>query len=297
MCAGVGVHSGAHVRMVLSPAPVDTGIVFVRSDVRGVASTSISAHADSVSETRNCTTIRNASGVELATIEHLMSACAGLGVDNLIVEVDGPEVPILDGSSAQFVQVLLNAGVAQQAKPQRVIRILEPIEVRMGAKSAALLPMDGFDGLDLDVTIRFADPAIGTQRRRVHLTPEAFLNDIADARTFGFLADVETMRAAGLGLGASMANAVVVDSGRVVNPEGLRFDDEFVRHKMLDAIGDLSLAGAPIYGRFVADQPGHALNARLVRALLDTPEAWCWEHGDAAETVREAKPALAAAAR
>lgn len=297
MCAGVGVHSGSHVRMVLSPAPVDTGIVFVRSDVRGVSSNAIAAHADNVSETRNCTTICNASGVELATIEHLMSACAGLGIDNLIVEVDGPEVPILDGSSAQFVQVLLNAGVKEQAAARRVIKILEPIEVRMGAKSAALMPSEGFDGLDMDVTIRFADPAIGTQRRRVHLTPETFLNEIADARTFGFLADVETMRAAGLGLGASMANAVVVDSGRVVNPEGLRFDDEFVRHKMLDAVGDLSLAGAPICGRFVADQPGHALNARLVRALLDTPEAWCWEHGEAPETAREAQPALAAAAR
>lgn len=297
MCAGVGVHSGSHVRMVLSPAPVDTGIVFVRSDVRGVASNSIAAHADSVSETRNCTTIRNSSGVELATIEHLMSACAGLGIDNLIVEVDGPEVPILDGSSAQFVQVLLNAGVKRQQAARRVIKILEPIEVRMGAKSAALLPSDGYDGLDMDVTIRFADPAIGTQRRRVHLSAETFLNEIADARTFGFLADVETMRAAGLGLGASMANAVVVDSGRVVNPEGLRFDDEFVRHKMLDAVGDLSLAGAPICGRFVADQPGHALNARLVRALLDTPEAWCWEYGEAVETVREVQPALAAATR
>jgi len=283
--------------MALSPAPVDTGIVFVRSDVRGVSSNAISAHADSVSETRNCTTIRNASGVELATIEHLMSACAGLGIDNLIVEVDGPEVPILDGSSAQFVQVLLNAGLRQQTAPQRVIRILEPIEVRMGAKSAALLPAADFDGLELDVTIRFADRAIGVQRRHVQLTPQSFLADIADARTFGFLADVETMRAAGLGLGASMANAVVVDSGRVVNPEGLRFDDEFVRHKMLDAIGDLSLAGAPICGRFVADQPGHALNARLVRALLDTPEAWCWEHVETPETVREQAPALAAAAR
>lgn len=297
VCAGVGVHTGAHVRMVLSPAPADTGIVFVRSDARAVPSNSIAAHADNVSETRNCTTIRNASGVELATIEHLMSACAGLGVDNLIVEVDGPEVPILDGSCAQFVQVLLNAGVRKQDKPQRLIRILEPIEVRMGAKSAALLPSDGFDGLDIDVTIRFADPAIGTQRRRVHLTAQTFLNDIADARTFGFLADVETMRAAGLGLGASMSNAVVVDAGRVVNPEGLRFDDEFVRHKMLDAIGDLALAGAPICGRFVADQPGHALNARLVRALLDTPEAWCWEHGDSPETVRETAQPLAAAAR
>jgi UDP-3-O-[3-hydroxymyristoyl] N-acetylglucosamine deacetylase len=164
----------------------------------------------------------------------------------------------------------------------------------MGAKSAALLPPGEFEGLDLDVTIRFADPAIGVQRRRVQLTPETFLTDIADARTFGFLADAEIMRAAGLGRGASMDNTLVVDGGRVVNPEGLRFDDEFVRHKLLDAVGDLAMTGAPIYGRFVADQPGHALNARLVRALLDTPEAWRWENG-APETVREAEPALIAA--
>jgi UDP-3-O-[3-hydroxymyristoyl] N-acetylglucosamine deacetylase len=280
--------------MVLSPAPVDTGIVFVRTDVRDVDNV-IRAHADSVSETRNCTTIRNKAGVEIATIEHLMSACAGLGVDNLIVEVDGAEVPILDGSSAPFVQVLMNAGLKQQHAPQRVIRILEAIEVRMGAKSAALLPATSFDGLDLDVTIRFADQAIGVQRRSVHLTPQTFLNDIADARTFGFLSDAEMMKAAGLGLGASMDNTLVVDAGRVVNPEGLRFDDEFVRHKLLDAIGDLSLAGAPICGRFVADQPGHALNARLVRALLDTPEAWRWEY-ESAETLVDAQPALIAAA-
>jgi UDP-3-O-[3-hydroxymyristoyl] N-acetylglucosamine deacetylase len=282
--------------MVLSPAPVDTGIVFVRTDVRGVVDNAIRAHADSVSETRNCTTLANKAGVEIATVEHLMSACAGLGVDNMIVEVDGPEVPILDGSSAPFVQVLLNAGLKEQHAPQRYIRILEPIEVRMGAKSAALLPSDAFEGLDLDVTIRFADAAIGVQRRTVQLTAESFLADIADARTFGFMSDVDAMRAAGLGRGASMDNTLVVDAGRVMNPEGLRFDDEFVRHKLLDAVGDLSLAGAPICGRFVADQPGHALNARLVRALLDTPEAWRWEHGEAEETVREAAPALVAAA-
>jgi UDP-3-O-[3-hydroxymyristoyl] N-acetylglucosamine deacetylase len=282
--------------MVLSPAPVDTGIVFVRTDVRGGVDNAIRAHADSVSETRNCTTLANKAGVEIATVEHLMSACAGLGVDNMIVEVDGPEVPILDGSSAPFVQVLLNAGLKEQHAPQRYIRILEAIEVRMGAKSAALLPSNAFEGLDLDVTIRFADAAIGVQRRTVQLTAETFLADIADARTFGFMSDVDAMRAAGLGRGASMDNTLVVDAGRVMNPEGLRFDDEFVRHKLLDAVGDLSLAGAPICGRFVADQPGHALNARLVRALLDTPEAWCWEHAEAEEAARDAAPALVAAA-
>jgi len=280
--------------MALTPAPVDTGILFVRTDIRS-ADNIIRAHADSVADTRNCTTIANKAGVDIATVEHLMSACAGLGVDNLIVEVDGAEVPILDGSSAPFVQVLLNAGLKQQFAPQRVIHIIEPIEVRMGAKSAALLPADGFDGLELDVTIRFADAAIGVQRRCVRLTPESFLADIADARTFGFMADVDAMRAAGLGRGASMDNTLVVDAGRVVNPEGLRFDDEFVRHKLLDAVGDLALAGAPLCGRFVADQPGHALNARLVRALLDTPEAWRWEH-ESSEFEPKTAPALVAAA-
>lgn len=294
VCAGVGVHSGAHVRLVLTPAGVDAGIAFIRTDVRGVDNV-IRAHADNISETRNSTTLRNAAGVEIGTVEHLMSACAGLGIDNLVVEVDGPELPILDGSSAPFVQVLTNAGVKALNADRRVIRILEPIEVRMGAKSAALLPARDFHGLDLDVTIRFADPAIGVQRRKISLTRENFLTEIADARTFGFLSDVERMHAAGLGRGASMANAVVVDEGRVVNPEGLRFDDEFVRHKLLDAVGDLALAGAPICGRFVADQPGHALNARLVRALLDSPEAWMWDCESAPESRREPAMAMAAA--
>ncbi len=295
MCAGVGVHSGTHVRLALTPAPANTGIVFIRSDLKG-GDNVIRGHADCVSDTRNCTTLRNASGAELGTVEHLMSACAGLGIDNLIVEADGPELPILDGSSAQFVQLLRNAGLKEQSAPRHVIRILEPIEVRMGAKSAALMPATDFDGLHLDVTIRFADPAIGVQRRHVDLTPESFLDEIADARTFGFLSDVDAMRAAGLGRGASMANTLVVDAGKVVNPEGLRFDDEFVRHKLLDAVGDLALAGASICGRFVADQPGHALNARLVRALLDTPEAWRWDGESDRDEGFEATPSLVAAA-
>jgi len=287
MCAGVGVHSGSHVRVALTPAPIDTGIVFVRADVKD-ADNVIVAHSDNVSDTRNATTLRNRAGIELSTVEHFLSACAGLGIDNLIVEVDGPELPILDGSAAGFLQVLMNAGARAQQAPRRAIHIREPIEVRMGPKSAALLPPDDFEGLDLDITIRFADPAIGVQRRRLQLTPESFLAEVANARAFGFLADVEQLRAAKLGLGASLDNTVVVDAGRVINPEGLRFDDEFVRHKMLDALGDLALAGAPIIGRFVADQPGHALNSRLVRALLDTPEAWAWSVEEEFETVTQA---------
>jgi UDP-3-O-[3-hydroxymyristoyl] N-acetylglucosamine deacetylase len=289
MCAGIGVHTGEHVRMALAPAPADTGIVFVRADLRGVDAR-IPAHADLTAATQLGTTLRNRAGVEIATVEHLLAACAGLEIDNLFVEVDGPELPILDGSSAPFVRVLMNAGIKALYAPQRRIEILAPVEVRIGAKSAALVPSCGYDGLELDVTIRFADAAIGEQRHCAQLSQASFLNDIAQARTFGFLADVEALHAQGRGRGASLDNAVVVDSGRVVNPEGLRFDDEFVRHKLLDAIGDLALAGAPICGRFVADQPGHALNARLVRALLDTPEAWRWE-----QEAEEAQPALAAA--
>lgn len=280
MCAGVGVHSGAHARVVLSPAPADSGIVFVRTDVRD-APNRIRAHADAVASTNLGTALRNEAGVEIATVEHLMAACAGLGVDNLLVEVDGPEAPILDGSSAPFVQVLLNAGLKPQHAWRRLIRVVEPVEVRMGAKSAALLPALDLEGLDLDVTIRFADPAIGVQRKRTRLTREIFLTEIADARTFGFMSDVAQLHAMGRGRGASMDNTIVLEGGRVLNPEGLRFEDEFVRHKLLDAIGDLALAGAPIAARFVADQPGHALNAALVRALLDTPEAWMWEEAAA----------------
>lgn len=275
MCAGIGVHSGNHVRVVLRPANVDSGIVFHRTDVRG-ADGRIVASGTNVSATVGCTTLRNEAGVEVSTVEHLLAACAGLGVDNLLIEIDGPELPILDGSSAPFVQVILNAGVKAQSAAVRRIVILDPIEVRMGDKRAALMPAQDFDGLEMDVTIRFLDPAIGVQRRALQLTPEAFLAEVAEARTFGFMADVDRMRALGLGLGASMDNTIVVDGGRVANPEGLRFEDEFVRHKLLDAIGDLALVGAPICGRLVADQPGHALNACLVRALLETPEAWVW---------------------
>lgn len=290
MCAGVGVHTGAHVRLALAPGAADSGIVFVRSDVKDTDNV-LPAHADFVSTTRNGTTLRNRAGVELATVEHLLAACAGLGIDNLLVEVEGPELPILDGSSAPFVKALMNAGIKPLYAQQRVIHILEPVEVRMGAKSAAFLPAEDFDGLDLDVTIRFADAAIGVQRKRMLLSQDSFLTDIAQARTFGFLADAEKLKAAGLASGASMANTVVIDGGQIVNPEGLRYEDEFVRHKLLDAIGDLALVGGPICGRFVADQPGHALNARLVRALLDTPEAWRWDHEPAAASV----PAMAAA--
>ena len=291
LCEGIGVHKGEMARMRLAPAPIGTGIVFIRSDFTG-ADARIPARAEFVSSVDLGTSLRNHAGAEIATVEHLLAACAGLGVDNLFVEIDGPELPILDGSSEPFVDVLVKAGLKAQAAPRRKIRILETVEVVSGAKSASLSPLKPGEQPSMDVTIRFADPAIGVQRRVYKPSREAFLSEIADARTFGFMADVEKMRAAGLGRGASLDNAIVVDQGQIINPEGLRHDDEFVRHKILDAIGDLSLAGGPILGRFVSDQPGHAMNNALVRALIDAPHAWAWEVAEE----RAAAPVYAAAA-
>jgi UDP-3-O-[3-hydroxymyristoyl] N-acetylglucosamine deacetylase len=282
-CQGVGIHSAAAVRLHVSPAPANSGVVFVRSDVQG-ADGRIPAHIDFVTATNLGTTLRNAAGAEVATVEHLLAACAGLGVDNLLVAVDGPEMPILDGSAVMFAEMLLGAGLKQQASPRRAIRMRERVAVTAGTKSAALEPAAG---AKFDVTIRYDDAAIGLQRRIFALSPETFMEEIAEARTYGFLADVDRLHAAGRGRGASLENTLVIDGGRVINPEGLRHRDEFVRHKILDAVGDMMLAGAPIIGRYVADQPGHALNAQLVRALLAAPHAWTWD----VEPEREVRPA------
>lgn len=258
--------------MTIRPAPADHGIVFVRADEHD-RDAHIPARAGSVATTQLGTTLRNAAGAEIATVEHFLAACAGLEIDNLVVEVDGPELPILDGSSAPFVQLLLNAGLKPQAAPRRQIEILKPVAVTHGTKRAALEPADR---AEFDVTIRYADAPIGVQHLRYFPSREAFLAEIAEARTYGFLKDVERLHAVGRGLGASYDNTVVIDGGRVMNGEGLRWQDEFVRHKVLDAIGDLALLGAPILGRYVADQPGHELNARLAAALLAAPDAWRW---------------------
>jgi len=291
VCAGIGVHTGARVRLYIRPAPVDSGIVFVRSDEKARDSC-IPATADYVASTTLGTTLRNAAGVEIATVEHFLAACAGLEIDNLVVEADGPELPILDGSSAQFVQLLASAGRKEQSGVRRSIEIVERIAIAAGDKSASLEPSDR---AEFDVTIRYKDAPIGVQRRRYFPGRDAFLTEIADARTYGFLSDVEKLHAIGRGLGASYENTVVIDEGRVVNEDGLRFEDEFVRHKILDAIGDLALAGAPILGRYTADQPGHALNVKLVQALLDTPRAWRWAPPDVVAAMAERRtPALAA---
>ncbi|RIJ15896.1 UDP-3-O-acyl-N-acetylglucosamine deacetylase [Henriciella mobilis] len=280
VCAGVGVHSGARARMVMKPAPVGTGIRFRRTDIKD-RDNLLMARGDHVSEVQLGTTLQNADGVTVATVEHLLAACAGIGVDNLLIEIDGPEVPIMDGSSAVYCELLLSAGLRQQGALRRRIRILEEVEVGDGVKTARLKPSaDNY--LAIHAKIEFESRAIGTQQMSLRLLPGMFARDIAFARTFGFAHEVEFLKSKGLARGGSLDNAVVLDGDTVVNPEGLRASDEFVRHKILDAVGDLMLAGAPIAGIYEARQPGHALNNKLVRALLDTPSAWCWETDEVA---------------
>ena len=279
MCAGIGVHSGEKSKLVFHPADIGTGVQFIRTDIADKPNV-VEAIGDTVSSVTLGTTLTNAHGVSVAVTEHLLAACAGIGLDNVVVEIDGPEVPIMDGSSTLFVELLLQAGLKQQAAPRRRIRILETVEVETGPKWAKLTPTSD-DCLTMRVRIDFDNPAIGVQQMALRLMPGVFARDLAFARTFGFMKDAEKMRAMGLGLGSSLENAVVIEGETVINPEGLRTGDEFVRHKILDAIGDLMLAGGPIAGCYEANQPGHALNNALVRKLLETPQAWCWEVDEA----------------
>lgn len=274
ICAGIGVHSGVRARMVIKPADVNTGIRFRRTDL-GIES-DILARGDQVTEVQLGTTLTNQDGATIATVEHFLAACAGMGLDNVLVEIDGPETPIMDGSSAVFCELFHNSGLKQQSALRRRIRVLDTVEVRDGVKWARLSPSPD-NVLTLKAKIEFETKAIGTQQMAMRLVPGLFARDIAFARTFGFARDVETLKAMGLARGGSLDNAVVIDGDDIVNPEGLRSDDEFIRHKLLDAVGDLMLAGAPIAGQYEAYQPGHAMNNKLVRALLDHPEAWCWE--------------------
>ncbi len=274
-CAGVGVHSGARARLTLLPAPANFGIRFVRTDA-AEGTGEILAHADYVSDTQLGTTLSNDHGTSVAVVEHLLAAIAGLGIDNLRIEIDGPEVPIMDGSSSVFYELLMEAGQKAQSAVRRRIRVLEPVEIREGAKRAVLSPTKG-DVLTLRARIEYDDQHIGVQQMAMRLAPGMFARDLAFARTYGFARDVEMLQSMGLARGGSLENAVVIGEDGVMNPEGLRSEDEFVRHKMLDAVGDLMLAGAPIAGDYDAVQPGHALNNKLVRKLLATPSAWCWE--------------------
>ncbi len=267
--AGVGVHTGAHVRVAVRPAPADSGIVFVRTDLSGDNRVPVSGEA--VCKTQLGTVIGNAAGVTVSTIEHLMAAFATLGVDNAVVELDGPEMPIMDGSSLPFVQILDQTGLRRQDAPRRFIEILAPIIVTEGDKSASLLPGDRFE---VAFEIVFDSPVIGRQAVDLPMDEQAFRDELADCRTFGFAHEVEALRAMGLARGGSLENAVVIEGDRILNPEGLRRPDEFVRHKALDAIGDLYVLGAPIIGRFEGRLAGHGINNALVRALLAQPDSW-----------------------
>ncbi len=268
--AGVGVHTGDRVRLAVRPAPAGTGIVFVRTDIKD-RDNRIPVSGEAVVDARLNTMIENAAGVRLSTIEHLMAAFAALGVSNAVVEVDGPELPILDGSALQFVQLLDRAGFRRQEAPVRYIEILEPIRVQEGDKTAALLPCDRYE---MRFEIDFDTPVIGNQVVDFVVDEETFRNEIMAARTFGFAHEVEALRRAGLARGGSLENAVVIDGDQILNPGGLRMEREFVKHKALDAIGDLYVLGAPLLGRYEGVKAGHAINNLLVRELLANPQAW-----------------------
>jgi UDP-3-O-[3-hydroxymyristoyl] N-acetylglucosamine deacetylase len=284
--AGVGLHSGRHVRMALRPAEPDAGVVFVRKDLAG--DNRIAALAENVSDLRLGATLRNEAGAEVATVEHLMAALAGVGVDNIVVELDGPELPAADGSAAPFVALLRRAGLRRQGAPRRALRILREVSVELDGRRASLSPADR---PVLDITIDFPAP-IGRQEIVFDSASDDFEAQLAGARTFGFMADAEALRAAQRGLGASLDNTVLIADGGVANPEGLRFADEFVRHKALDALGDLALAGAPILGRYRAERPGHALTLALLRAVLQDRSAWRMETAAGAGRAADAMSAV-----
>ena len=269
-CQGVGLHSGESVRLVLKPAPADAGVVFVRTDVSG-QDNRVPVSAAAVFRTVLHTEIRNAAGTRVSTIEHLMAALCALGVDNAVVELDRAELPIMDGSSADFVSLIDKAGRRPQGAPRRYLEMTERVEVREGDKLAALEPSPLFE---VDFEIDFAAACIGRQRVALSVDALSFRRELARCRTFGFAADVHALRAMGLARGGGMHNAVVVEGDRVLNPEGLRCADEFVRHKALDAVGDLYVLGMPILGRFEARLAGHAINNLLARAVAERPAAW-----------------------
>ncbi len=271
-CVGVGVHSGRRVALTLRPAEAGSGVRFVRTDIGA----EFAAGFDQVVDTRLCTVLGTpSSSARLSTVEHLLAALAGCGVDNVLAEIDGPELPILDGSAAPFVFLIDCAGIVDQDADRPQIDVLRPVRVEEGAASAELLPAGpGGEGFAMSMSIDFAAEAIGRQSLSLQLEPSTFRRELAPARTFTEAAAVARLREAGLAQGGTLDNAVVVDGAHVLNPGGLRMADEFVRHKLVDAVGDLALAGARLHGRFRAHRSGHTLNNRLLRALFDDPSAW-----------------------
>ncbi|WP_113907088.1 UDP-3-O-acyl-N-acetylglucosamine deacetylase [Aliidiomarina celeris] len=268
---GVGLHKGNKVNLVMRPAAPDTGIVFRRTDLEPVVE--IKASPKLVRDTRMCTCLINDQNIRISTVEHLLAAIAAMGIDNLYVEVDSHEIPIMDGSSHPFIYLLQTAGVKEQSKAKRFVRVKKPVRVEEGDKWAELLPHNGFK---IDFAIDFNHPAIADTNQMVSMdfSTQNFVRDISRARTFGFMSDIELLRANNLALGGSMDNAVVLDEFRVLNKDGLRYDDEFVKHKVLDAVGDLYMGGHSILGHLRAFKSGHALNNMLLVALMEQQDAW-----------------------
>ncbi|MBZ0274282.1 UDP-3-O-acyl-N-acetylglucosamine deacetylase [bacterium] len=276
----VGLHTGRLIKLALKPAPANHGVRFVRTDLAGRPS--VVAGPESVTGTSFATTISGRDFI-VSTVEHLMSALVGLGIDNVIAEVSGEEIPILDGSSRAIVQLIQSAGLVEQPAPRRYLRITRPVALYEEGKSAVLKPHDGFA---IDFEIEFDHPVIKKQRMELELTPETYVREIASARTFGFLSEIQTLKANGFAAGGSLDNAIVLGPGHVLNDGGLRYADEFVRHKILDAVGDLFLAGMPILGKLEAKKSGHGLNNRLARKLMNERSSW--------EIVELAEPPAAA---
>ncbi|HUC11564.1 MAG TPA: UDP-3-O-acyl-N-acetylglucosamine deacetylase [Stellaceae bacterium] len=269
-CRGVALHSGQRVSLNLVPAPPETGIIFRRTDI----ATEIRAVWENATKSERCTILSDGAGASVGTVEHLMAALAGVGIDNLVIELDGPEVPIMDGSAAPFVFLIECAGVVEQGAPRHVIKVLKPVSVVAEGAIAALYPDREFS---MSFEIDYDNPLIQHQKMSVTLDIDSFKSELSRARTFGFLDDVDRLRAAGLARGGSLDNVVVVDGAQVLNSDGLRYENEFVRHKLLDAVGDLYLAGAPILGRFHGVRSGHSHNRRLLAALFADDEAWSYE--------------------
>ncbi|MBD2859746.1 UDP-3-O-acyl-N-acetylglucosamine deacetylase [Spongiibacter sp. KMU-158] len=269
---GIGLHSGEKVFLTLKPAPVDTGVIFRRTDLNPVVE--IHAHAENVGDTTLSTTLVNGD-VRVSTVEHLLSAMAGLGIDNAIVELSSSEVPIMDGSAGPFVFLIQSAGIEEQDAPKKFIRIKRPVTVEDGDKVASFLPFDGFK---VSFTIDFDHPVFKdrTGHAELDFSSTSFVKEVSRARTFGFMHEIEYLRSKGLARGGSVDNAIVVDEYRILNEEGLRYEDEFVKHKVLDAIGDLYLLGTSLIGEFRAHKSGHGLNNASLRQLIKQTDAWEW---------------------
>lgn len=288
---GVGLHSGEKVYLTLKPAPANTGIVFVRTDLEPM--THIHAHPENVHDTMLCTAVEQ-DGVRVATVEHLMSAFAGLGIDNAYVDVSAPEIPIMDGSAGPFVFLIQSAGIVEQDAPKKFIRITKPIVVNVDDKCAEFRPYEGFK---VSFVINFDHPVFVHQRQSasVDFSTTSFVKEVSRARTFGFMRDLEHLRAKNLALGGSLDNAIVVDEYRILNEDGLRYEDEFVRHKILDAIGDLYQLNYSLIGEFIGYKSGHGVNNLLVRELLKQKECWEFVTFENEETapISYAAPAMA----